>query len=61
MSGKKYQKKWDVRDMDLGRVMDFVRLTDPGEEENVIPRGRVRSIHPGGDMELVIRNGDEIL
>jgi hypothetical protein len=59
MRGKKYRTKWDVPEIDSGRVMDLV-LTNGGEE-NIISGGRVRSMHPGGDMELVIRNGDDVL
>jgi hypothetical protein len=59
MRGKKYRTKWDVREIDSGRVMDL--LSANRGEENIIPGGGVRSIHPGGDMELVIRSVDDVL
>jgi hypothetical protein len=57
--GKKYRTKWDVCEIDSGRVMDL--LSANRGDENIVPGGRVRSIHPGGDMELVIRSVDDVL
>jgi hypothetical protein len=57
--GKKYRTKWDVCEIDSGRVMNL--LSANRGEESIIPGGRVRSIHPGGDMELVIRSVDDVL
>jgi hypothetical protein len=59
MRGKKYRTKWDVCEIDSGRVMNL--LSANRGEESIIPGGRVRSIHPGGDMELVIRSVDDVL
>lgn len=59
MRGKKHGMKKDVQEVDSGRVMGLV-LTNGGQE-NIIPGGRVRSMNSGGDLELVIRNGDAVL
>jgi hypothetical protein len=47
MRGKKHGTKWDVQEVDSGRVMGLV-LTN-GAQEN-IPGGRVRSMNSGGDL-----------